>query len=228
MKPSRACTASLSARVKRRLTMDLTFTSSWSWQVIRSNTKSQRQIAGRKPNAANRPEFSLSLLSSRATCLSGCPLRPCPWFLYLFYLQLMERKRLMFTYWWGVFVAVSSTCHLIESSDPRRCDAPPSLSHSGLNSERPLVFDLLQMQRSLLPPLPLPHAHKPTIIFLSFSLVFEWLRVGWFVRTLLGFCLLVTPFRCGGRRTRTKRATRSKSLQCCSVRGDTRKRWRGR
>jgi hypothetical protein len=25
--------------------------------------------------------------------------------------------------------------------------------------------------------------------------------------------------RCGGRRTRTKRATRSKSLQCCSVRG---------
>jgi hypothetical protein len=112
MKPSRACTASLSARVKRRLTMDLTFTSSWSWQVIRSNTTSQRQIAGRKPNAANRPEFSLSLLSSRATCLSGCPLRPCPWFLYLFYLQLMERKRLMFTYWWGVFVAVSSTCHL--------------------------------------------------------------------------------------------------------------------
>jgi len=114
-----------------------------------------------------------------------------------------------------------------------RCDAPPSLSHSGLNSERPLVFDL-QVQRSL--PLPLPHAHKPTITFQSSSLVFEWTPCvchvsprGCDQRTIdrqrrfsISFDLfsasafwLHTPFRCGGR---TKRATRSKS--CAGTRAN--------
>jgi len=75
----------------------------------------------------------------RATCLSGCPLRPCPWFLYLFLFTVngMEevdvyllmrglRRRFLHLSLVRLFLIVLLLNRVLRAPG-RRCDAPPSL-----------------------------------------------------------------------------------------------------